>query len=126
MLIKTKLMSHHDPFKIFDALERCFGPSSLWAVNDYDRDVNVTTTEESSAWTIDLPGVDREDVEVTVSREREVRAVASRGKKKLSFIHVVPSGYDIDAATAKLEKGVLMVVFPRAAASKSLRKIEVK
>lgn len=60
-----------------------------------------------------MPGVPRSDLAVMVDR-RTLRIEGSRqGSDGWSALYPVPEGYDLDAATAQLEDGVLTVRIPK-------------
>jgi len=104
----------------------------------------VNTREADDAYYIelDLPGIKKEDIEITtedniltISGERKFKdevkeedyyKVESRyGKFSRSF--TLPENIDISAINAKSEDGVLEVVIPKKEDdSKKLRKIEIK
>ena len=88
-------------------------------VADYDDEVVVTA---------DLPGFDREDVDVTVSdgvltikAERDAEDEHAEGeylrheRRRAAFRRTVrlPDGIDEDAATAEYVNGVLSITFPK-------------
>ena len=130
-----------DPFAGFSQLDRWFGDFSP---SVFQPRVDVVDDGDALRITAELPGMDREDVQVQIEDE----ALVLRGEKKLesrseekgcyrierafgSFQRVIPlpDGTDVDRAEAKFEKGVLTLRIPKSAAAEekpSVRRIEVK
>jgi len=136
----------------FDRFSRGFGPLTwkpfgdserLWRRGDGFIQAAMDVSEDEKAYTvsIELPGLDEKNVNVSVKgdmlviegekqQEKEEKSKEhylserSYGAIKRSF--TLPA--DVDAAKVKAQfiKGVLTVTLPKNAAAQSVRKIEVK
>jgi HSP20 family protein len=89
---------------------------------------DVWETDGEIIVTMDLPGIDKKDVDITIS-ENELSVVASRGTqtesvaenyhrrertyKKFERTVSLPAGVKMDAATASLMDGVLTITLPK-------------
>jgi HSP20 family protein len=127
----SELTSFRTAFdRLFD--EGAFRPLA-WSGYDRHLPLDVRSSEEAITVEAALPGVRPEDVEITVHQDnltiavresaeresaegervyREVRR--SRGSRTLTL----PSGLDVDAATATFENGMLRLAIPRAEQAK--------
>jgi HSP20 family protein len=109
-----------------------------WAA--FEPRVDVVETDQEVQVTAELPGLDAEDVDLTLSHnvltikgekkheheekgENYYRAERSYGSFQRSL--ALPQGVEMDAAQAAFDKGVLTVTFPKTAAEAS-QKIAVK
>ena len=128
-----------DPFAGFGQLDRWFGDFSP---NMFQPRVDVVDDGDTLRINAELPGMDRQDVEILVEDD----ALVLRGEKKLeskneekgcyrlerafgSFQRVIPlpGGIDVDRAQASFEKGALTIRIPKIAAEKSdVRRVEIK
>jgi HSP20 family protein len=113
-----------------------------WAPGGFAPRVDVTETDNDIRVSVELPGMDEKDVEVTLSRD----ALTIKGEKKEetetkregyvhterhygSFRRTVPLPREVvaDKAEATFRKGVLTVTLPKTEAVKTAtRKVEVK
>jgi HSP20 family protein len=128
-----------DPFaeleRLFDRMDERFGV-------DLDAGVAVDLVERDDAYvlTADLPGYDREDVDVSVAgdrltvaaaRDREERAAderylrRERRHREVSRTVSLPGEVDADDASAEYDDGVLTVTLPKVDADDGGRTIEV-
>ena len=102
-------------------------------------DVNETDTE--LAVSMEVPGLDREDLDLTITpqglivrgEERDEREERRRDtyvteRRYGSFVRTVPlpPGLDVDRAEARVERGVLTVRFPKSVARTGGRRIPIK
>lgn len=138
------------------------GPKGLAALNDIDRQfddlindfasemlagkmapaVDVSENEDNVFVTTDLPGVDKENVDITVndgmitiqasqtetedsSNENKKDYVKERRYKEFARSIKLPTEVTEDGATAKLENGVLEVTLPKIQANNT-KKITVE
>ena len=120
-----------DPFAGFGQLDRWFGDFSP---SVFQPRVDVVDDGDALRITAELPGIDRQDVEILVEDE----ALVLRGEKKLeskteekgcyrlerafgSFQRVIPlpDGVDVDRAEARFENAVLTIRIPKIAVEKS-------
>ncbi len=112
------------------------GPGGALAVTD------VVETDSSIEVTIELPGLDEKDLDVSIAQD----ALTVRGEKKVErkeekkgfylsersygsvFRSVpLPAGVDVDKAEARFKNGVLTVTLPKSKdAASNARKIEIK
>lgn len=118
-------------FRTFPALESRFGTgtfSPLTDVAEEDDKVIVTTEDDKVIVTTDLPGVDKENVEINL-RDNILVVSAGKGKKEetekegylrkeRSFMHYyreipLPEGVIEEGANAQLKNGVLTVTLPK-------------
>jgi HSP20 family protein len=131
--------ARRDPFAGFGQLDRWFGEFSP---SVFQPRVEVVDDGVALRITAELPGLDRQEVQIQIEDE----ALVLRGEKKLeskteekgcyrleracgSFQRVIPlpDGIDVDRAEAKFDKGVLTVRFPKTAAEKSrVRRPEIQ
>lgn len=113
-----------------------------WAAGPFAPRVDVTETDNDIRVSVELPGMDEKDVEVTLSRD----ALTIQGEKKEetesrkegyfhaerhygSFRRMVPLPREVvpDKAEATFKKGVLTVTLPKTEEVKTAtRKVEVK
>jgi HSP20 family protein len=127
-----------DPFDGAAPLDRWFGDYSPGAFNPR---VDVVDDGDAMRITAELPGMEKQDVEIDVEDD----VLVLRGEKTLeskseeqgcyhverafgSFRRVIPlpKGVDVGAAEAKMKKGVLTVRLPKSATAQSaVRQIKV-
>ncbi|ASU77172.1 hypothetical protein CDG81_01270 [Actinopolyspora erythraea] len=109
---------------MWDRMERMFDPgwSTTGAGGMWQPLVDVTGTEDAYEFEVELPGVDRNDINVEVRdhelwitgevRERERSGVSHRRTRhtgSFSYRSSLPSGVDSENVEAKLDNGVLTV-----------------
>lgn len=129
----------HDPFASLGGLDRWFGDFSS---SRFQPRIDVVDDGEALRITAELPGMDREDLQTSI----EGGALVIRGEKKQdmrteesgcyrleraygTFMRTIPlpDDADVDNVKAKFDKGVLTLILPKSATSKSsVRKIEIK
>jgi HSP20 family protein len=119
-----------DPLAGFGQLDRWFGDFSP---RRFEPRLDVVDQGHSLCLTVELPGMEREDVELTVEDD----ALVLRGEKKVEaqteeegcyrleraygwFQRVIPlpDGVDVDKVAATFAKGVLTVQVPKVATAK--------
>jgi HSP20 family protein len=132
-----------DPFEImrdlttwdpFQGLGRAFVPLAGQRV--FVPTFDVRETADSYVFMADLPGVNEDDIDIsltgnriTISGEREVEEkhegetyyAAERSYGRFSRTFTVPEGCDLDHVKADLKNGVLTVVVPKHEAIKPKR-----
>jgi HSP20 family protein len=85
-------------------------------------------TQEEKAWTVtlDLPGVAKEDLSITI--EGTVVRIETRAEAKRQFksAYELPQDIDADASTATVENGVLTLALAKKAPVSTARQIEVR
>jgi HSP20 family protein len=119
-----------DPLAGFGQLDRWFGDFSP---RRFEPRLDVVDQGHSLCLTVELPGMEREDVELTVEDD----ALVLRGEKKVEaqteeegcyrleraygrFQRLIPlpDGVDVDKVEATFAKGVLTIQVPKAATAK--------
>jgi HSP20 family protein len=103
--------------------------------------VDVRETDDELVVTADVPGFDRDDLELALTAEGLVIRGQKREEKKDrrkdgyvtearygSLVQVVPlpPGLDLDRAEARVRNGVLTVRFPRAGGRPGARRIPIR
>jgi len=88
---------------------------------------NFDVQQDDKAWTVslDLPGVAREDLNITVEGtvvKIETRKEASR---QFKAAYELPQEIDVEATSAKLENGVLTLALAKKAPVSNARQIQV-
>ena len=99
---------------------------------------DVEETNDAYLVEIELPGVDKSDIDISLSGRRLTVTGERREKERVGVLRrrtrsvgrfryevVLPGGIDESGVTAKLEDGVLTVRVPKAASERP-RRIEVK
>ena len=117
--------------------ESTFGPAGFAAAAGWAPAVDVEETEDAYRVEAELPGVDRDDVQVEVSgdvltitgefKERERTGILRRRTRRtgrFEFRTTLPNAVDSDKITASLQDGVLAVNVPKAAEAKP-RRVEI-
>jgi len=83
--------------------------------------------QDDKAWTVslDLPGVSREDLNITI--EGTVVKIETRKEAPRHFkaAYELPQEIDVEATTAKLENGVLTLALAKKAPVSNARQIQV-
>jgi len=94
-----------DPLRLFDDLVP-EGSQVLWSA--YESPVRVRHDDDGSVMTVDMPGVDESDVELTF-KAGELAISGKRGERVYSYRVNLGDAYDADRIEADLDKGVLTV-----------------
>jgi HSP20 family protein len=93
---------------LFDDLMTWQPPGSEIVWSAFQNPVNVTRTDDGATITVDMPGVDPNDLELTF--ENSTLAIAGkRGERMYRYDVALGDTIDPDAIEAKLDKGVLTV-----------------
>ena len=74
----------------------------------------------------DLPGIAREDLNITVEGAVVRLETKSEAKRQYKAAYELPEEIDTDATTAKLENGVLTLVLAKKVPVSNARTIEIK
>jgi HSP20 family molecular chaperone IbpA len=84
--------------------------------------------EDDKAWTVtlDMPGVAREDLAITVEGAIVRVETKAEAKRQYKAAYELPEEIDAEATSAKLENGVLMLALAKKQPVDKSRKIEVK
>lgn len=111
-----------DPMRLFDDLLSWNprGGEVLWTVSP----VHVTHGEDGVSLSVDMPGVDASDLELTFERGQLVIA-GKRGARSYRYTVALGDEYDPDSIEANLDKGVLSLTAAKRPEAKP-RKIALK
>ena len=117
--------------------ESAFGQSGLATAGGWAPAVDVEETEDAYVVEAELPGVQRDDVQVEASsgvltitgefKERERTGILRRRTRRtgrFEFRTTLPTSVDSEAITASLHEGVLTVKVPKAEQAKP-RRVEI-
>lgn|SRR5512140_1895406 len=97
-----------DPMRLFDDLMTWQPPGSEVVWSAYQSPVHVAYTDDGTTITVDMPGVDPDDLELTF--ENGTLAIAGkRGERTYRYSVALGDTIDPGAIEAKLDKGVLAV-----------------
>lgn len=119
-----------DPLSEFDDLIRGFGmhPTSRMVENSLDLRMDVNEDDKSYRITVDLPGVRKEDIDVSVegnqvtinaevsrekSRENEREIYSERYAGKVFRSFSLPAEVDSGKSEAHYENGILVLTLPK-------------
>lgn len=137
-----KSLARMDPFAEIDDVFRSMDTRNLFRDADTPLDLRMDITEDDKAYQVrvDVPGVDKDNIEVTVDGNRltiqaEVKSESTKEKGQRirserylgqSFRSVVlPTEMDETKATATCEHGVLRLTLPKKGNGKA-RKLKVQ
>ena len=141
-------MTRRNPFEeleqLFDRMSRQVDPGD-WGSFGHSVPADVADTEETITITIDLPGYDREDIDLTlgdgqlrITAERENEAVDEESEDLVRYVRKersqesvnrtirLPGEVDEDDAVATLEDGVLTVTLPKAEPDATGKHIDIE
>jgi HSP20 family molecular chaperone IbpA len=84
--------------------------------------------QDEKGWTLsfDLPGVAREDLNITVEGAVVRLETKAEAKRQYKAAYELPEEIDADATTARLENGVLTLSLAKKAPVSNARTIEIK
>lgn len=84
--------------------------------------------EDEKAWTLsfDLPGVAREDLNISIEGAVVRLETRAEAKRQYKAAYELPEEIDAEATTAKLENGVLTLALAKKQPVSKARTIEVK
>ncbi|HOW98883.1 MAG TPA: Hsp20/alpha crystallin family protein [Kiritimatiellia bacterium] len=126
---------HREMNELFDGFLRDFGGTalpSLWRERAEDRvlpSVEVAETDESVQVTVELPGMDEKDIQVSLDdnalmvkgekkQEREERKknyrLSERSYGQFQRVIPLPAGIETDQVKAQFKNGVLNIILPKA------------
>lgn len=140
------LITRFDPFKDFESMRRVFSMPSV--NNEQNGNIStfaplVNTREGEFAYHIDvdLPGVDKKDIDVDIKDNKLIISGERNFKKevkeedyykvetsfgKFQRVFTLPDNVDVENISASSENGVLEVVLPKIEKDKNSKKIKVK
>ena len=140
-MTRNRAMRRYLP-DVSDEMNRLFGDFITWPTHQWEGwtpAANFVETEDAYTVEIDVPGYDREDIEVTLEQgilsirgerneEREEQTgtyhLRERSVGQFTRSFSLPRSVDAGRLEANLDSGVLRVQLPKAAEAKA-RKIEV-
>jgi HSP20 family protein len=113
-----------DPARLLDDLARWepAGSQTVWSA--YPSPVNVQTSEDGATITMDMPGVDPADLDLTFANGT-LAISGKRGEQIYRYSVALGDAIDPDQIEAELDKGVLTVHAHKKAEAKP-RKIQLK
>jgi HSP20 family protein len=94
--------------RLFDDLMTWEPPGSEIVWSAFQSPVSVARTDEGATITVDLPGVDPNDLELTFDKGM-LAITGKRGERTYRYNVALGDTIDPDAIDAKLDKGVLTV-----------------
>lgn len=123
---------------MFDDLFRNFGLGPSWTQPEFVADMRVDITEDDDAFHVEaeIPGVDKDDIDVSVEGNRvSITAEAKREKEKKDEKELIverswgrayrafalPTDIDGNRTEARYDKGVLSLTLPKHANGKARR-----
>ena len=140
MSLQQELNDVFDRF--FERFERPFMDRSFSFAGFSQPSVDITESDKQIKITVDLPGMDEDDIDVSLTGDvltiRGERRNEREEDEKGYFLHErsygafyrtipLPPGIETDRAKAEFKKGILRITMPKAANAKDLTKrIEVK
>jgi HSP20 family protein len=127
-----------NPWGMFEEMDRFFGD---FAPRTYHPNVDIIDEGKHIRVTAELPGLDRDDVEITVQEGLLILRGEKHSKTELEeqgcyrveryFGHFqraipLPSDVDTDGAEAKFDRGILTIRLPKTGDAGSARRIAIK
>ncbi len=97
-----------DPMRLFDDLMTWQPPGSEVVWSAYRAPLSVSHTDDGATISVDMPGVDAQDLELTFENGT-LAITGKRGEQTYRFSVALGDAIDPDAIEAKLDKGVLTV-----------------
>jgi HSP20 family protein len=97
-----------DPLRLFDELNNWepAGAQAVWT--PYVAPAKLETSEDGATITVDMPGVDAADVELTFE-DGQLTIIGKRGERVSRYAIALGDAIDPDRIEAQLDKGVLTV-----------------
>jgi HSP20 family protein len=131
---------YKDPIMYFAPVlrTRAAAPSFRSFDRDFERFVNdaffgrgkpgVDVKQDDKAWTVtlDMPGVAREDLAITIEGAIVRVETKAEAKRQYQAAYELPEEIDAEATSAKLENGVLTLALAKKAPVNNTRTVEVK
>ncbi len=87
--------------------------------------VDVFDTEKTVQIVAEMPGIEKQDVELS-AEGRELEIKASRGDRKYHEFVEMPADVDVDSAKASYKNGVLDITLNKVESKKGRKKINVE
>jgi HSP20 family protein len=88
----------------------------------------IDVVQDDKAWTVtlDLPGVSREDLAISIEGAIVRIETKAEAKRQFKAAYELPQDIDAEATTAKLENGVLTLALAKKQPVSNVRTVEVK
>jgi HSP20 family protein len=88
----------------------------------------VQVEQDDKAWTVtlDVPGVAREDLAISIEDAVVRIETKAEAKRQFKAAYELPQELDAEASGAKLENGVLVLTLAKKAPVSNVRSIEIK
>jgi HSP20 family protein len=135
-------ISHHDKelFMFFAPVvrTRAFAPAFRSFDRSFERFVNdaffsdaargFNVEQDDKAWTVslDMPGVAKDDLSVTIEGSIVRIETKAEAKRQFKAAYELPQDIDAGASVAKLENGVLTLTLAKQVPVSNARQIEIK
>ena len=141
------LITRFDPFKEFAQVQKVLSdyyldkPNENSSISAFTPQVNTREGEFAYHIDVDLPGVNKEDINIdikdsklTISGQRDIKKEIKEEdyyKVETSFgkfqrVFTLPDNIDTENISASSDNGVLEVVIPKIEKDKDIKKIEIK
>ena len=113
-------------YRSFDRSFERFVNDAFFGDGTATRGVNVAQDDHAWTVTLDLPGVAREDLSISVEGPVVRIETKPEAKRQYKAAYELPQEIDVDATTAKLEHGVLTLQLAKQKPVSNARQIEVR
>ena len=97
-----------DPMRLFDDLVTWQPPGAEVVWSAFSSPLSVTHTDDGATITVDMPGVDATDVDLTFEAGT-LSIIGNRGEQTYKYAVTLGDGFDPDQIDAQLDKGVLTI-----------------
>ena len=101
-------LSSWDPTRLFDDLMTWHPPGSEVVWSAFASPLDVQHTEDGATITVDMPGVDANDVDLTFETGT-LSITGNRGQRTYKYAVTLGDAFDPDQIEAQLDKGVLTI-----------------
>ena len=121
-VVRTR--AHSPAFRSFDRSFERFVNDAFFT--NADRGFNVE--QDDKAWTVslDMPGVAKDDLAITIEGSIVRIETKAEAKRQFKAAYELPQDIDAGASGAKLENGVLTLTLAKQVPVSNARQIEVK
>jgi HSP20 family protein len=121
-VVRTRAAS--PAFRSFDRSFERFVNDAFYGTTTTGLDV----VQDDKAWTVtlDLPGVSREDLAISIEGAIVRIETKAEAKRQFKAAYELPQDIDAEATTAKLENGVLTLALAKKQPVSNVRTVEVK
>jgi HSP20 family protein len=121
-VVRTRAAS--PAFRSFDRSFERFVNDAFYGTTTTGLDV----VQDDKAWTVtlDLPGVSREDLAISIEGAIVRIETKAEAKRQFKAAYELPQDIDAEATTAQLENGVLTLALAKKQPVSNVRTVEVK